>query len=216
MSRLKDKVNIIVIGYGPKVKALEKQCFNTVIRNTVYPYYLTYIDNYSSGLSLTEAWNIFINLSPSKYQVLLNNDTEVSPYWLTKMIEVFDKHEDAFAVGPSTNSCHSIQNTIGTQELADKHKDKIVKLDFGQHLSGFCLVLKKEIFNKLGGLDERYPLYGSESDLLDKAQRAGYNLYWRKETFIFHHGEQSVKAAENLDVEKEREKAKKLYWSERK
>jgi hypothetical protein len=209
-------VDIIVVGYriSPAITKIERKCLSSVIHNTTHPFILTYFDNYDTGLSLTEAWNSLIRRSDSEYICLLNNDTEVSPLWLSKMRAGFDVQHVGF-VGPSTNQCHSPQKTIPTFKQADAIPDSDANQIMPEPISGFCLMFKKETWIKLGGFDTRYGLYGQESDFIDRAQRElGLHCLWRKDAFVFHRGETSVKAS-NVNVDKERTKAKELYWQER-
>lgn len=207
--------NIIVIGYGPKVKRLDKQCLSSILFNTKYPYILTYFDNYGSGISLTAAWNKLIKNNETEYVCLLNNDVQVTPNWLTDLIEAFNIDGSIQFVGPSGN-CHSPQKAITSEEEAKKpeFKESIVQLD--QPPSAFCIVFRKDIWEKVGGFDEQYGLYGSESDFCDRVQKQlGGTFAWRQDVFIYHLGEQSSKAY-NIDTEAERKKAKQKYWSTRK
>jgi len=204
-------VNIIVIGYG--LTDLETACLACVRKNTTHRYLLTFFDNYESGLTLTEAWNALISASPCEYICLLNNDTEVRPNWLGRMYETLTNVEDCGFVGPSTNQCHSPQKSVSTFQEAESHRASAVKME--SPISGFCLLFSKSTYNLLGGFDERYALYGQESDFIDRGFRLGLDAYWRQDAFVYHHGEASIKA-HDIDVASEREKAKKLYWSERK
>lgn len=204
-------VNIIVVGFGPKVKHLERECLTSIIDNTSYPYLLTYFDNYNSGKSLTKAWNFLINnAKDSKYICLLNNDTKVTKNWLTKLVQVLENDASIGFVGPSGN-CHSPQNEIKSEEEAKKYPN-IIKV-MKDPISGFCVVFRKNIWEELTGFDERFPLYGSESMFIHKASKLGYKSVWRKDVYIYHLSEASVKAYK-IDVEKERDKAKRLFWKE--
>jgi len=215
----KETVNIIVIGYAqPK---LERACLKAIHANTAHPYLLTYFDNYASGWSLTAAWNNLVACSPCETICLLNNDTEVYPDWLTLLYDTLWKFHEDFTgtkrligiVGPSTNQCHSPQKTISTFVEAKKHQGEIEVMP--QPISGFCFLFAKSTWIRLDGFDKRYDLYGQESDFADRAmKRLDYFCGWRKDAFVFHHGEASVKAAK-IDVEAERKKAKDIYWSER-
>jgi GT2 family glycosyltransferase len=209
------QANIIVVGYGCtlKVQKLEVRCFQSIIMNTKYPYMLTYIDNYQSGLTLTEAWNKLIGSSTCEYIVLLNNDTEVTEDWLTRMISVFDNYPKCGFVGPSTNACHSPQKTINTPENAREYNNSVKRLY--DPMSGFCLVFRKSIWEELGGFDKRFIHYGQESDLCDRAHKLGYESYWCQGVFVHHVSEASVKAS-GMDIEAARQEAKNIYWSERK
>lgn len=210
-----ETVNIIVIGYN--VPRLERACLKTILANTAQPYLLTYYDNFASGLTLTEIWNKLISLSPCQYICLLNNDTEPYPHWLSRMMDSLGKTIDGKKigfVGPSTNSCHSPQKNIATYEEALAHAGQVEIMQ--SPISGFCLLFEKHTYDMINGLDERYGLYGQESDFIDRANRQ-LNLFcaWRKDSFVFHHGEASVKA-NKVDVDQERQKAKAIYWADRK
>jgi GT2 family glycosyltransferase len=204
-------VEIIVVGYA--LPDLEEKCISSIIRNTTdWPYILTFIDNYDTGWSLTEVWETLVERCKEEYIVLLNNDTEVYPKWLSRMMEVMLSDPDIGFCGPSTSNCHSPQKNISTYEEAEKHIGKVEYVT--DPLSGFCFLMKREAWREAGGFDCRYRLYGSESDLADRAHKLDYKSCWVKSSYVFHHGECSVKAS-GMDVKAERERAKKLYWSER-
>ena len=203
-------VEIIVIGYN--LQKIEGECLSSITSNTTYrPYSISFFDNYESGLSLTEAWNWLINLSDAEFIVLLNNDTIVRPGWLRGMVEVFGFSDGVGFVGPSTNNCHSPQKNIPTFEEAQKHLGESQVME--QPISGFCLLFRKSLWNKLGGFDERFRFYGQESMFQFKAQQLGYKIVWKKDAFVYHIGEASIKTCDR-DVEAERKEAKKLYWEE--
>lgn len=204
-------VDIIVVGFG--LDKIEINCLRSIIKNTAHPYLLTYYDNKKNKYTLTELWNMVISRSPCEYICLLNNDTEVYPYWLTKLVETFSMRPKCGFVGPSTDNCHSPQSTVKTFEEANKHPN-VVRVTTDP-ISGFCVVFKKALFDKLGGFDCRYKHYGQESDLIDRAQRQGYESCWRVDSFVHHIGEASVGPAK-IDVKAAREEAKRIYWSSRK
>lgn len=206
--------NIIVTGYGvtEEVKEIQSICVSSVVDNTEFPYVLTYYDNVIFEEPLTVSWNFYCEKSPAEFICLLNNDTEVSPGWLTRMIEVFEKEESCGFVGPSTNQCHSPQKEVGT--LAEAEALGPTWVEMQDPISGFCLVFRKTLWEELGGFDTRYGFYGQESDFIDRAYKLGYKSFWRKDAFVFHHGEASVKASK-MDVGSERKAAKKIYWGDR-
>ena len=210
LGKTKDPVEIIVLGYN--VQVVEEKCFNYLNMNTKYPYILTYFNNFESGKSLTEVWNWLINRSDCEYICLLNNDTRVTPGWLIKLMDtITDKIEYGF-VGPSTDNCHSPQKTVSFDDsrsmgpTIEEMKDPI---------SGFCLLFRKSLWEELNGFDERYTFYGQESDFIDRAQQLGYKAIWRKDAFVWHDGEVSVRKSE-MDVDAERQRAKDIYWGDRK
>lgn len=206
-------VDIIIVGY--RVPDIELECIETVIHNTKYSYVLTYIDNYHTGYTLTQAWNKLIKASMCDYICLLNSDTAVSEGWLSKMMDTLLSDKQIGFVGPSTNNCHSPQKEVDTECKADvlASQEDVMEV-MKDPISGFCVLFRRAIWEQLGGFNEKYKLYGQESDFIDRAQQAGYKAVWRKDAFVFHHGEVSVKK-HGYDVETERNRAKKIYWGDR-
>ena len=204
-------VKIIVIGYN--LPNTEQACLQSIVSYTTHPYILTFIDNFNKDMTLTQRWNDLIAWSPEEYICLLNSDTVVSPMWLSRMMETLLEDDTNGFVGPSTNNCHSPQKNIPTYKEANKYLGKYEVMQ--SPISGFCLLFRRGIWDELGGFDSRYKLYGQESDFVDRAQKLGYRAIWRKDAFVCHEGEASVKA-HGYDATAEREIAKKIYWSERK
>ena len=223
----KPPVNIIVIGYActPKVQKIQTEAMATIMNHTQYPHVLTFFENYGSGVTLTQAWNRLIDQSKCPYVCLFNNDAFAEDGWLTKMIEVFDEYGRGHLmpvfdtsmkvgfVGPSTDNCHSPQQ-IGEKKA--HHPDMVNQVEIMRDpMSGFCIVFKKELWEQLNGFDEKFELYAQESDFCDRAHKKLDVLSaWRKDVFIHHLGETSVKAS-GIDRDKERQKGKDLYWATR-
>ena len=187
---------------------MDTDCLYSVIANTNWPYKISYFDNYNSGYTLTQIWNKLINESKSEYICLLNNDAFPTMGWLEKLMTSLLYRDSQGFIGPSTNQCHSIQKSIYTEELAAQYKNKVKEIN--EHLSGFCVLFPRVIWSKLKGFDEKYTLYGQESDFMQRAKDIGYHCWWRKDVFVNHIGEATVKRyCKNSYIE--RKKAKDLY-----
>jgi GT2 family glycosyltransferase len=207
-----DTVNIIVIGYtiNEEMAQIESDCLESILDNTTdCEYVLTFFNNYKSGSSLTHTWNRLIKESKCKYICLLNSDTIVYPGWLSKQLETLKSSRAYGFVGPSTNSCHSSQNKIPTFEASQKLPPNSVKI-LSRPICGFCLVFRKAVFLELGCFDERFTLYGQESDLLKRAAKRGYKFVWRQDAFVYHMGGATMKMAK-VNIPAERNKARTIY-----
>jgi GT2 family glycosyltransferase len=55
-------------------------------------------------------------------------------------------------------------------------------------LIGFCVLVRKEALEKVGGVDASNPNCGDDLDLSIRLTDAGYKLVVDKSVFIFHHG----------------------------
>ena len=58
--------------------------------------------------------------------------------------------------------------------------------------SGACVLVKREILEGLGGLDEKYFLYFEDSDLAKRALEAGFKIYYNGKIAIYHKVSQST------------------------
>ena len=60
-------------------------------------------------------------------------------------------------------------------------------------LSGAFMLLRKEVLNKIGLLDEAFFMYGEDIDLSMRIIRGGYKNYYFPETTIIHYKGESTK-----------------------
>ena len=49
------------------------------------------------------------------------------------------------------------------------------------------LLLRREMFDELGGFDERFRLYGEDIDLCYRAAKAGWERWYVPEAVVIHH-----------------------------
>lgn len=59
-------------------------------------------------------------------------------------------------------------------------------------ISGACVLIKKEVFQKVGLFDENYFLYFEDSDLVKRASLAGFKNYYNGQVAIYHKVSQST------------------------
>ena len=69
-------------------------------------------------------------------------------------------------------------------------------------LSGFCLLMKRVVYDKIGGLDERFGIgFFDDDDLAERARRAGFELAVAHDLFVHHFGSRTF-AGNGIDAEK--------------
>ena len=69
-------------------------------------------------------------------------------------------------------------------------------------LSGFCLLMKRAVYDKIGGLDERFGLgFFDDDDLAERARRAGFELAVAHDLFVHHFGSRTF-AGNGIDAGK--------------
>jgi len=130
--------------------------------------------------------------------ILLNNDVYPQSGFLKPLLDHF-KSEKVFAVGCMDKSVE--ENTIvlrGRGEGTWKrgflvHKRGEVDKSDTLWVSGGSGAFRKSLWDQLGGLNELYtPFYWEDIDLSYRAQKAGYDVLFEKESVVFHEHEKGT------------------------
>jgi len=133
------------------------------------------------------------------YILLLNNDTEVASDFLGELVNAAESSKNIGMVGPKIYYYYD-QNRIwfagGKIEFWKGWISHIGirEIDHGQYnstrdvgyLTGCCLLIKREVIEKIGKLDERFFIYGEDADWCVRASRAGYKLVYVPSSVIWH------------------------------
>lgn len=128
--------------------------------------------------------------------LLLNNDTIVTTNWLDNLRICLDSDEKIGAVGSVSNHQENLQGVDFTyddfEEMQKRAKENNVSnpnmWEEKVFLIGFCILIKREVLNKIGMLDEQYsPGYVEDNDLSLRIIDAGYKLLLCHDSFIHHY-----------------------------
>ncbi len=132
--------------------------------------------------------NAGVAKAKGQFLLLLNDDTKVlSPDWLESMLELAQQKEIG-AVGAKLlspdgriqhtgmiflegNPCHAFYGF--DSENPGYYCSNIVNKTY-LAVTAACLMIRQEVFQQLGGLDELFPLNYNDVDLCLKAHQAGY------------------------------------------
>ncbi|MCR5439580.1 MAG: glycosyltransferase family 2 protein [Selenomonas sp.] len=145
--------------------------------------------------------------------LLLNSDTIVTANWLDNLKKALYSQEKIGAVGCITNSCSNLQTISVPYKSVEEMLDFAAKFNQSNprlwerrlRLIGFCLLFKREVYQKIGGLDERFsPGNFEDDDYSLRIWQAGYELLLCRDTFIHHFGSASFQKDD--DPEKARKK----------
>ncbi len=149
--------------------------------------------------------NIGICSIQADYYVLLNSDTIVTDYWLDKFVEFFDYHAEVGMAGPVSNSVGSGQRIwcqgVTQDEILNEGEEwsKLCEGDFffTDMLGFFCVFIRKEVFKKIGLLDEQFGIgMFEDDDFCLRVQQKGYKMACLEYVFIYHKGSVSFKNLE--------------------
>jgi len=131
------------------------------------------------------------------YLLLLNNDTIVTPRWLEQLTACLESDARIGAAGPVTNAASyysAIPVSYSTPEEMEAFADSFNRSDPSKwaerlKLVGFCLIMKREVYLKVGPLDERFsPGNFEDDDYSLRIRKAGWRLMLCGDTFIHHEG----------------------------
>lgn len=145
--------------------------------------------------------------NPPPYFLLLNPDTVVRPGALKALVDFMDAHPEAGIAGSR------LENPDGTpQESAFRFHNIFTELDFGWRLgpvskllknkiaappisqeicqtdwvAGASMIVRREVFEKVGLMDEAYFMYCEEMDFCLQANKAGWSCWYVPESRVVH------------------------------
>ncbi len=150
------------------------------------------------------------------YVLLINNDTYVDPDFVSELLKVAENDKEAGIVVPKIYFAKGFEyhkkykenelgkviwyaggnmdwaNIIGyhrgVDEVDDGQFNKIVET---QIASGCCLMLKRELLEKIIGYADKYFLYYEDADLSIRTIKKGYKILFVPKSIIWHKNAQS-------------------------
>ncbi|MCK4917995.1 MAG: glycosyltransferase family 2 protein [Candidatus Omnitrophica bacterium] len=197
-----------------------KVCIESYFKNTIVSTRLIVIDNDSDdstriylsslkdtvnckvqvifnkeNLGFVRGMNQGIEISDAPYVCLANNDLIFTKGWLKEIIDVFDKYKNLGVLNPNSNNLGDTpRKDISLESFGDKLKEKkqgvFIEMPY---CIGFCMVIRKQVIEKIGGLsDEFYPMFFEDTDYSLKANKAGYLIGMAKASYVVHNEHSST------------------------
>jgi GT2 family glycosyltransferase len=158
-----------------------------------------------TNLGFAGGCNLGIRASRSPYIVLLNNDTEVTPGWLGRIVETADMDDSVAAVQPKILSFHDRRrfdycgaaggelDLFGYPFAWGRLFDSM-EIDTGQYdvrrqvfwATGAAVLLRRSALDRVGLLDEAFFAHMEEIDLNWRFNLAGYKVVFEPEAVVYH------------------------------
>lgn len=143
--------------------------------------------------------NIGIKYALSKkadYILLLNNDTSIEKPFLQTLTVFLENNKHAGIVGPAIEfhkdgkTIYDLGGNINKLLGRTSHTEveKIENVQPGQttYVTGACMMIKKEVFEKAGFFDERFFLYYEDVDFCLRAEEKGFASFVLPSVVITH------------------------------
>lgn len=142
------------------------------------------------------------------YVLFLNNDTIVPRNWLSRLIAHFQAKPTRGAVGAVSNCVSGPQqlddvpvpNHPDAREAILAYGDEVAKAKRGEgfelpRLVGFCLMVRREALDQIGGFDPRYGIGNYEDDdLCLRILTAGFETWVAEDVYVHHFGSRTFAA----------------------
>lgn len=216
----KPLVSIIIVNYnGGEVF---KNCLKSLSKIKYSSWELVVVDNGSTDSSLKPIkpniqytkYKILVNkvnvgFAPAnnqalpyckgKYILLLNNDTKVTPSFLTKLVQKLESNSNIAVVQPKIfliNKKTHLDNVgsfltrtgflthWGYMKKDSKEFQKETEIFSAK---GACMLIRKKVIDKVGLFDNSFKSYFEETDFCWRVWLAGYKILFLPQSKIYHH-----------------------------
>jgi GT2 family glycosyltransferase len=137
------------------------------------------------------------------YIFLLNNDTKLRKNAIKNLVEFAEKHKNAGIIG-----CKLVYPTGRIQHAGgwikpwgmghygnnEKDRGQYNEVKETDYVTGAAFLIKREVIEKIGLLDEGFsPYFREEVDFCFRARKAGYKIFYYPKSTIVHYTSMSIK-----------------------
>ncbi len=164
------------------------------------------IQNSTNG-GFAKGYNDALKEVDADVYCLLNSDVEVTPNWLSPVMEIFEANPDVAIVQPKildllkpdhfeyAGAAGGFLDQLGYPFCRGRIFQSLEQ-DQGQYddvkeifwATGACMFIRKKVFEELGGFDEDYFAHQEEVDLCWRAQNKGYKIFYVGRSQVLHLG----------------------------
>lgn len=173
-----------------------------------------FISSKSNG-GFSKANNQAIQEAKGEYLLLLNPDTELEGFYMKELLDFADTEPEFGCLGvrmhdaegnflPESkrsvpdmfNSFEKLFTNLKNNNSKSYYRNDIEENEISEVevITGAFLLIKKDVYKNIGGLDESYFMYGEDIDLCYTLLRKGYrNYYYGKVSILHYKGESTIK-----------------------
>ena len=173
--------------------------------------------NYGFAIANNKA----VKHAKGEYVLLLNPDTELEGFYMKEIVEFADQHQDLGCLGirmhdaagkflPESkrsvpdmfNSFEKLFTNFKKKKSKSYYRNDINEFEIAEVevITGAFLLIKRALYLEIGGLDEKYFMYGEDIDICFTLLRKKHkNWYYGKSSILHHKGESTVRDAQYLE-----------------
>ncbi|MDB5106392.1 MAG: hypothetical protein JWP91_4081 [Fibrobacteres bacterium] len=209
-------VSIVILGFNQV--EYTKKCIESIRKYTRQKYELILVDNGSKdgteayfrsipgakvirnpeNLGVSKGWNQGMRIADGEYILILNNDIIVGPDWLENMVRLAESDPSIGLVGPRSNYIAGPQVVADVPYKAEgdiqpfirkwQEEHSLAAAEFG-FIKGFCHLIPRRVFAKVGFYDERFGKGNFEDDdYCLRVRYHGFRALFAHDVFIHHYG----------------------------
>lgn len=170
------------------------------------------IIRFEKNHGFSEGYNLAVKACEYPFVVLLNSDVEVTPGWWKPLLAFMESNPDVGAVQPKIRSYRE-RNKFEYAGAAGGYLDSLgypycrgrlfdcIEEDRGQYdgkpadvcwASGACLMTRRDLYLRLGGLDPLFFAHMEEIDLCCRILNSGYRVCALSDSLVYHVGGASL------------------------
>lgn len=182
------RVEIVMLKFKEDPEIIDK-AITRIIHNTDWPFKLNVFDNRplpgeDNNRNTSRIWNFLVEQSMCDYVLICDSDAYIpakktDPCWLTRMMESIDETGVVIPVSSALGGAKQKRSAAGAYGSKTVNKDA---------WSGFFFLISKEAYKKIGPFDERFYIYGQDSEWAIRTGRKVGGAIMREDVFVEHIG----------------------------
>ena len=210
------KVSIIIVNYNGK--ELLQKCLDSLLKVNYDNFEIILVDNNStdgsvefitknypsliiikldSNKGFAEPNNVAAKISKGKYLLFLNNDTVVTPNFISEMVKVMEIDKkiaicQSLLLKPD-GSVDSSGDFIDHLGVVYNSKTKIDEIREVSSARGASMLVRSDIFEKLDGFDQKFFITFEDVDLCWRSWILGYRVLIIPTSIVYHEGGITIK-----------------------
>ncbi|SFI61696.1 Glycosyltransferase, GT2 family [Kaistella treverensis] len=189
-------------------------------KNLIYEFPDFHFLTSDENCGFAKANNQVAKIARGEYILLLNPDTELEDFSMKNLLDFADSKQNFGCLGvrmhdaagnflPESkrsvpdlfSSFRKLYLNFRNEKTKSYYRNDIGEFEIAEVevLTGAFLLAERAVFLEIGGLDEKYFMYGEDIDFCFTLLRAGYsNWYYGKTSILHHKGQSTTKDLEYL------------------